>query len=150
MRAYIKRVKKNWFPHDPINLKSVLKATFLDHTNRDVRRRIIAIFISAIILVLVKNAYHQAFMKLQALKADHDNLQTEWMQLMIEESTWGNYDRINAVATAQLNMTVPSPFNTTILVIDKPEDTKIRDLANDSILDKTEFDQGYLPTTQGS
>lgn len=148
MKAFIKRVRKNWFPHDPIHLKGVLRATFLDISNRDIRRRIIAIFLSAILLVLVKNAYHQAFMKLQALKSEHDDLQTEWMQLMIEESTWGNYDRINQVATGTLNMTVPSPFNTTILVINTPDDAKIRALAQDSILGKTEFDQGYLPSGQ--
>jgi cell division protein FtsL len=146
MKTFIKRFKKNWFPKDPIILKSVLTSTFLGESNRLVLRLIIAIFISAFLLVLVKNAYHQAFMKLQALKEQHDTVHTEWMQLMIEEATWGNYDRVNAISSTQLQMTVPTPFNTKILVITTPDNSSIRAKAQNSLLSKVSFDQGYLPT----
>lgn len=148
MKNFIKRSKKNWFPQDPIRLKSVLSTTFLGESNRGILRLIIAIFISAFLLVLVKNAYHQAFMKLQSLKEQHDTLHTEWMQLMIEEGTWGNYDRVNQIATGPLQMTVPSPFNTKILVITTPYDESLRNKAEDSILSKESFDDGYLPAPQ--
>ena len=148
MMNFLKRSKKNWFPNDPIHLKTVLRTTFLGENNRGILRLIIAIFISAVLLVLVKNAYHQAFMKLQSLKEQHDTLHTEWMQLMIEEGTWGNYDRVNQVATGPLQMTVPSPFNTKILVITTPYNDSIRSKAENSILGKESFDEGYLPTVQ--
>lgn len=146
--SFIKRWRNNWFPHDPIQLKTVLSMTFLGENNRGILRLIIAIFISAFLLVMVKNAYHQAFMKLQSLKQQHDTLHTEWMQLMIEEGTWGNYDRINQVATGALQMTVPSPFNTKILLITTPYNESIRSKAENSILGKQSFDEGYLPTEQ--
>jgi cell division protein FtsL len=148
MINFIRRWRKNWFPQDPIQLKSVLSMTFLGESNRGVLRLIIAIFISAFLLVMVKNAYHQAFMKLQALKQQHDTLHTEWMQLMIEEATWGNYDRVNQVAIGTLQMTVPSPFNTKILVVTTPYNDSIRAKAENSILGKQSFDEGYLPTPQ--
>lgn len=145
MKDFFRRMKKNWFPEDPIHLKTVLSGTFLGESNRGILRLMIAIFLSALLLVLVKNAYHQAFMKLQSLKQEHDTLHTEWMQLMIEEGTWGNYDRVNQVASDQLQMTVPSPFNTKILVITTPYNDSIRSKAEHSILGKESFDEGYLP-----
>ena len=150
MKAFIKQIKTKWFPEDSISLPQVLRATFFVNNSKIVLRLIIAIFISALFLVLVKNAYHQAFMKLQSLKQEHDMLHTEWMQLMIEEGTWGNYDRVNQIATQQLNMTVPSAFNTKILVISTPINKSIRNLAEKSMLDHQSFDEGYLPVSQAS
>lgn len=155
--THIRRIKwwkdleANWFPEDPISLKEVLHETFWIESSKPVVRLIIAIFISALFLVLVKNAYHQAFMKLQSLKAQQEILHTEWMQLMIEEGTWGNYDRVYQMATTQMNMVTPSPFNTQILVSPSgPSGEAIR-LARESLLGKQFFDaEGYLPTTLSS
>ena len=146
MKAWIKRIRNEWFPEDPISLSQVFRATFLADNSKIVMRLIIAIFISAFLLVLVKNAYHQAFMRLQELKAEHDALHTEWMQLMIEEGTWGNYDRVHQIATQNLNMTVPTAFNTKILVITTLDNKKIRALAQKSMLGQVSFQEGYLPS----
>ncbi len=140
--------KENWFPEDSISLKAVLRETFWIETSKPVVRLVIAIFISALFLVLVKNAYHQAFMKLQALKMEQENLHTEWMQLLIEEGTWGNYDRVNQIATTQMKMGPPSPFNTQILQVPSPPDSHLVRMVNDSLLAKSLFDrQGYFPAS---
>ena len=134
-----------WFPEDPISLKAVLRETFWIETSKPVVRLVIAIFISALLLVLVKNAYHQSFMKLQTLKLEQENLHTEWMQLLIEEGTWGNYDRVYQIATTQMNMGSPTPFTTQILVVKNPPDSHLVRLANSSLLSKSLFDdEGYF------
>ena len=137
-----------WFPEDSISLKSVLRETFWVETSKPVVRLVIAIFISALLLVLVKNAYHQSFMKLQTLKLEQENLHTEWMQLLIEEGTWGNYDRVYQIATTQMNMAPPTPFTTQILVVKNPPDSHLVRLANASLLSKSLFDSvGYFSAT---
>lgn len=147
----LKEARENWFPDDPISLKSVLRETFWVETSKPIVRLMIAIFISAFFLVLVKNAYHQAFMRLQSLKAQESELHTEWMQLLIEEGTWGNYDRISQVATTTLGMVQPSPFNTQILVVPNPPSDEVKSLVAHSALDSTFFDaNGYLPVTTQS
>ncbi len=147
----VERMQENWFPEDPIVLKNVLKDTFWVETSRPVVRLVIAIFISAFMLVLVKNAYHQAFMRLQALKVEQAQLHTEWMQLLIEEGTWGNYDRISQVATSQLNMSSPTPFNTQILVVSGAPSDNLKSLVAHSTLSKDFFDEnGYFSFTLNS
>ncbi len=145
---WLQNIQDDWFPEDPISLKDVLRETFWVETSKPVVRLVIAIFVSALMLVLVKNAYHQAFMKLQTLKAEQENLHTEWMQLLIEEGTWGNYDRVYQIATTQMNMGPPTPFATQILVVKDPPDSHLVRLANSSLLSKSLFDsEGYFPAT---
>jgi cell division protein FtsL len=145
---WLQSMQENWFPADPISLKSVLRETFWVETSKPVVRLVVAIFISALFLVLIKNAYHQAFMKLQTLKLEQDNLHTEWMQLLIEEGTWGNYDRVYQIATTQMNMGPPTPFATQILVVKDPPDSHLVRLANASLLSHSLFDRnGYFPAT---
>ncbi|MCX7122784.1 MAG: cell division protein FtsL [Gammaproteobacteria bacterium] len=145
---WLKSFQENWFPEDSISLKSVLRETFWIETSKPVVRLVITIFISALFLVLVKNAYHQAFMKLQTLKLEQNDLHTEWMQLLIEQGTWGNYDRVYQIATTQMNMGPPTPFATQILVVPSTPDSHLVRLANASLLNKSLFDsEGYFPAT---
>lgn len=144
----LERAQENWFPDDPISLRDVIRETFWIETSRPIVRLVVAIFLSAFFLVLVKNAYHQAFMRLQALKVEQSQLHTEWMQLLIEEGTWGNYDRVNQVASGTLGMGPPTPFNTQILVVPDAPSDNLKSLVAHSTLDKIFFDaDGYLPVT---
>ncbi|MEZ5505398.1 MAG: cell division protein FtsL [Gammaproteobacteria bacterium] len=36
-------------------------------------------------------------------------MQVEWGQLLLEQSTWGSYNRVEQLAGAKLKMRVPSP-----------------------------------------
>lgn len=43
----------------------------------------------------------------QRLQAEHNRLQTEWGQLLLEHSTWGAYARVERMAREKLSMAQP-------------------------------------------
>jgi cell division protein FtsL len=47
--------------------------------------------------------------RVQALKAEQNQLNVEWGQLQLENSTWGAYVRIQKLAKDQLGMVSPGP-----------------------------------------
>ena len=47
--------------------------------------------------------------KHQFLQAENNSMQVEWGQLLLEQSTWGSYNRVEQLAGAKLKMRVPSP-----------------------------------------
>lgn len=105
-----------WFPDDPVRLKAIARETFLRESSRFIFLLTLCIFVSALLLVIVKNGYHQEFIYLQNLKKQQESLHTTWMQLLIEEGTWGSYERINQFATDN-NMASPVSSNIRILQV---------------------------------
>ncbi|HVL02772.1 MAG TPA: cell division protein FtsL [Dongiaceae bacterium] len=45
----------------------------------------------------------------QQLLGAKNDMQVEWGQLLLEQSTWGSYNRVEQLAGGKLNMRVPSP-----------------------------------------
>ncbi|MAR89906.1 MAG: cell division protein FtsL [Pseudomonadales bacterium] len=45
----------------------------------------------------------------QRLQQENDAMQVEWGQLLLEQSTWGSYNRVEQLAGTRLNMKVPAP-----------------------------------------
>lgn len=45
----------------------------------------------------------------QHLQNQRNELQTEWGQLLLEQSTWGSFNRVERLASKKLNMHVPEP-----------------------------------------
>lgn len=45
----------------------------------------------------------------QRLQLENNGMQVEWGQLLLEQSTWGSYNRVEQLAGKKLNMRVPSP-----------------------------------------
>jgi cell division protein FtsL len=45
----------------------------------------------------------------QRLQLENNTMQVEWGQLLLEQSTWGSYNRVEQLAGTQLKMRVPSP-----------------------------------------
>lgn len=45
----------------------------------------------------------------QHLQNQRNELQTEWGQLLLEQSTWGSFNRVERLATDELKMHVPDP-----------------------------------------
>lgn len=43
------------------------------------------------------------------LQNQHNELQTEWGQLLLEQSTWGSLSRVERLAGKKLEMHVPDP-----------------------------------------
>lgn len=45
----------------------------------------------------------------QGLQAKSNQMQVEWGQLLLEQSTWGSYNRVEQIAMNKLGMRVPEP-----------------------------------------
>ena len=74
--------------------------------------------LSAIALVYTKHESRKLFVELEALTLERDNLNIEWGQLQIEQSTWAQHARIEQVATDDLLLVRPA--TTDIFVIEHP------------------------------
>lgn len=74
--------------------------------------------LSAIALVYTKHESRKLFMELEGLTTQRDELNIEWGQLQIEQSTWAQHARIEQVATEDLSLMRPE--TTEIFVIERP------------------------------
>jgi cell division protein FtsL len=74
--------------------------------------------LSAIALVYTKHEARKLFVELETLTHERDELNIEWGQLQIEQSTWATHGRIEQVAADQLSLIRPQPNE--IFVIERP------------------------------
>ena len=73
--------------------------------------------VSAMALVYTKHESRKLFVELEQLSDERDELNIEWGQLQIEQSTWATHARIEQVATDDLKLTRPDA--TEIFVIEQ-------------------------------
>jgi len=73
---------------------------------------------SALALVYTKHESRRLFVELESLTQERDELNIEWGQLQIEQSTWATHARIEQVATDDLALVRPE--STEIFVIERP------------------------------
>lgn len=73
--------------------------------------------ISAIALIYTKHESRKLFVELEQLTVVRDQLNIEWGQLQIEQSTWATHARIEEVATDELSLVRPK--STEIYVIER-------------------------------
>ena len=64
--------------------------------------------ISAIALIYTKHESRKLFVELETLTHQRDELNIEWGQLQIEQSTWATHSRIEQVATEDLSLVRPT------------------------------------------
>ena len=74
--------------------------------------------ISAIALVYTKHESRNLFIELEQLTMERDELNIEWGQLQIEQSTWATHARIERVALEELALIRPK--STEIYLIESP------------------------------
>ncbi len=67
------------------------------------------VLMSAVGVVWSKQQTRNQFVELQRLEKERDQLDTEWGQLRLEQSTWVTYGRIEKIAHDDLHMVVPDP-----------------------------------------
>jgi cell division protein FtsL len=72
---------------------------------------------SAIALVYTKHESRKLFVELEQLTAERDELNIEWGQLQIEQSTWATHARIERVAMEELSLVRPKA--TEIYIIER-------------------------------
>jgi cell division protein FtsL len=63
---------------------------------------------SGIWIVGVEHHSRQLFIKAESLNRELDELQIEWGQLQIEQSTYGTHSRVEGLARQRLRLTEPS------------------------------------------
>ena len=63
--------------------------------------------LSALALVYTKHESRKLFVELESLTHERDDLNIEWGQLQIEQSTWATHARIEQVATDDLSLVRP-------------------------------------------
>ncbi len=73
--------------------------------------------VSAMALVYTKHESRKLFVELEQLTDERDELNIEWGQLQIEQSTWATHARIEQVAVDDLHLTRPE--TTEIFVIEQ-------------------------------
>jgi cell division protein FtsL len=66
-----------------------------------------AVLCSSAGLVYTKHLSRKLFVELQALQQARDRLITEFGQLQLEQSAWSAHGRVENIARAQLQMSVP-------------------------------------------
>ena len=74
--------------------------------------------LSAMALVYTKHESRKLFVELEALTQERDELNIEWGQLQIEQSTWATHARIERVANEDLALARPETSE--IFVIERP------------------------------
>jgi cell division protein FtsL len=73
--------------------------------------------VSGMALVYTKHESRKLFVELEELTAARDELNIEWGQLQIEQSTWATHARIERVATEKLALS--RPLTNEIFVIER-------------------------------
>ncbi len=63
--------------------------------------------LSAVALIYAKHESRKLFVELEQLTANRDELNIEWGQLQIEQSTWATHARIERVAREELSLSRP-------------------------------------------
>lgn len=74
--------------------------------------------LSALALIYTKHESRTLFIDLQALTQERDELNIEYGQLQIEQSTWATHSRIEKVANDDLALIRPDTDD--IFVIERP------------------------------
>jgi len=67
----------------------------------------LGVFATALQIVLQRHETRKLFTNLQELRAEQNELDREWGQLLLEQGTWGTHGRIEDIARNKLDMTVP-------------------------------------------
>jgi cell division protein FtsL len=71
--------------------------------------------LSAIALVYTKHESRKLFVELESLTHGRDDLNIEWGQLQIEQSTWATHARIEQVANDDLSLVRPTSSETFVI-----------------------------------
>lgn len=75
----------------------------------------IAVFISALELIMVRHHHRLLFTELQTLQQEQNTLNEQWGQWQLEQSTLSQPYLIEAAARTRLNMFPPTVTNTIVI-----------------------------------
>lgn len=67
----------------------------------------ILLFLTTLAIVYFKHSNRQLLIEVHALQTERDALNSEWTQLLLEESTLVTHSRVERIATRELHMKLP-------------------------------------------
>ncbi|MBY5269057.1 cell division protein FtsL [Spiribacter salinus] len=76
---------------------------------------------SAIAVVETKHQSRSLFVKLEALRSERDELNTDWSRLRLEQGALATHSRVERIARDDLSLRVPDPGDATVLGADAQE-----------------------------
>lgn len=88
------------------------------------RLNLLLLFIASICAMGVVMSQHKArtlFIDLQQEQAHEKQMEIEWGQLQLEQSTWAMHTRIEKIAGSHLQMRTPEPAKTQIVPLRAPQ-----------------------------
>lgn len=94
---------------------SNVKAVFLSRYHVGLLSLMLAILVTALGVIYVKDLERRLFSELQMLQQARDTFQVEWGQLLLEQNTWATQARIQSIAQQRLAMIVPSTPTVTLI-----------------------------------
>lgn len=68
---------------------------------------LLVVMLSSFQVIYAKHQNRQAFIELQKLKQQQDQMETEWGQLQLEQATWAAHGRVEKIASNKLEMVIP-------------------------------------------
>ena len=68
----------------------------------------LAIMLSALAVVYAKHESRKLFVEWQGLLTKQDEMNIEWGQLQLEQSTWATHPRVESLARKRLGMILPA------------------------------------------
>jgi len=69
----------------------------------------LAVIASALAVVATTQVVRRDINELETLRREASQLQVQWGQYLLEQSTWAAYSRVENAATSELNMMAPTP-----------------------------------------
>lgn len=78
--------------------------------------------VCALALVSSQHKARKLFVELQKQQELAKQLDVEWGQLQLEQSTWAMHGRVEKIAIQKLNMRVPQPARIQVVPLVMPED----------------------------
>ena len=69
----------------------------------------------ALMLVTSQHQARKLYVELQKEQELATNLDIEWGQLQLEQSTWATHSRIEKIASKNLNMRIPTPSRVQVI-----------------------------------
>ncbi|MDR3393220.1 MAG: cell division protein FtsL [Sulfuriferula sp.] len=80
---------------------------------------LLLVVLSALGVVTSQHRARKAFVALEQAQARQRQLEVEWGQLQLEQSTWAMHARVEKIATAQLQMQLPDAAHTRVVFTGK-------------------------------
>lgn len=75
----------------------------------------IVVVVTALALVYTKHESRELFIELETLTQERDELNIEWGQLQIEQSTLATHSRIESLASDELSLVRPTSNDTYVI-----------------------------------